>query len=139
MAIFFHDDNLYSGLKGKKEIKSWIEVVLIQEEKIPGEINIILTTDQNLREINRDYLKRDYYTDIITFNYTENQIVNGDLYVSLERVYENAKEYEQEQKTELLRVIIHGILHLIGYDDESQENKKMMREKENKYLKTFLY
>jgi len=137
LAIFFHDENVYSGLKGKKAIKSWIKFVINQEDKIPGKINIILTTDKNLRKINIDYLERDYYTDIITFNYSENQVVNGDLFVSLERVNENAREYGEDNTIELLRVMIHGVLHLIGYDDASVEEKKHMREKENKYLETF--
>jgi len=137
LAIFFHDENVYSGLKGKKAIKSWIKFVINQEDKITGKINIILTTDKNLRKINIDYLERDYYTDIITFNYSENQVVSGDLFVSLERVNENAREYGEDNTIELLRVMIHGVLHLIGYDDASVEEKKHMREKENKYLETF--
>ena len=102
-----------------------------------GEINIVLTTDENLRKINKEYLKREYYTDIITFNYTEGQAISGDLFISCDRVRENAGKYGQDQRTELLRVIVHGVLHLIGYDDASQGDKRIMRLKENNYLKTF--
>ena len=107
------------------------------EDKIPGKINVILTSDKHLRKINIDYLDRDYYTDIITFNYSEKQVVNGDLFISIERVNENAREYEEDSDNELLRVMIHGVLHLIGYDDESVDDKKQMRKKENIYLESF--
>jgi len=96
-----------------------------------------LTTDENLRKINIDYMGRDYYTDIITFDYSENQMISGDLFISLERVNENAREYGEDKNIELLRVMIHGVLHLIGYDDASVEDKQQMREKENKYMETF--
>jgi len=107
------------------------------EEKIPGMINIILTNDIHLRKINIDYLDRDYFTDIITFNYSESQVVNGDLFISLERVNENARKFGEEKEIELLRVMIHGVLHLIGYDDAYADDKKQMRNKENKYLASF--
>ena len=137
MAIFFHEENVYSGLNRKRAIKLWIKNVIILENKIPGIINIILTSDEDLRKINIDYLERDYFTDIITFNYTENRVISGDLFISLDRVNENALKYTEDRDIELLRVMIHGVLHLIGYDDSSIEDKKLMREKENNCLTTF--
>ena len=137
MAIFFHDDGILSNLQGKRLIKTWIKTVLEKEGKLPGQISIVFTTDDALCEINRSFLKREYNTDIITFDYSDGLTISGDLYISLERVNENSKEYGESKRQELLRVIIHGILHLIGYDDTTASDKLRMRDAENKYLKNF--
>ena len=134
MAIFFHDENIQSGLKRKRAIKSWLKAVLLYEERKEGEINIVLTTDENLREINSKYLSRDYYTDIITFDYSEGKRIQGDLFISIERVNENSEKYNVSKENELLRVMVHGLLHLMGYSDKKQEDKAKMRMMEEKYL-----
>ena len=137
MAIFFHDDNLISGLNNKKNIKLWMRSVLNAENKKEGIINVVLTTDKELRELNQKFLSRDYYTDIITFDYSEGGVLSGDLFISLERVRENADTFRSAIQDELRRVMVHGILHLIGYGDQSEQEIKDMRSLEDKYLKEF--
>ena len=96
-----------------------------------GDINIILCVDPSILEINNQFLGHDYYTDIITFDYTEENVINGELYISIDTVRANAQEYGQSFPDELHRVIIHGILHLCGLDDHCEEDIKEMREAEN--------
>ncbi|MFC2111858.1 rRNA maturation RNase YbeY [Bacteroidota bacterium] len=134
MAIFFHDEKIKSNLKGKRDLKSWITKVIEAENHVPGDINIILTTDRHLKKFNKSFLSRDYYTDIITFDYTEDSVVSGDLYISLDRIKENSRLYKEGEEKELRRVIVHGVLHLIGYDDSDERDKKVMQEKENYFL-----
>lgn len=102
-----------------------------------GQINIIFTSDEDLRRINIEYLEHDYYTDIISFDYSEAKVLSGDIYISIERVEENAKKYSVEKENELLRVIIHGILHLIGYKDSNDSEKNKMRIMEEKSLQLY--
>lgn len=137
MAIFFHDENVHSGLKRKQVVKAWLKKVIEQDKKKEGEINIVFTDDEHLRDINKKFLSREYYTDIITFNYSEKPGVSGDIFISLERVKENARTFKETETRELLRVIVHGILHLIGYRDSTMEEKRRMREKENACLELF--
>jgi rRNA maturation RNase YbeY len=112
----------------------WISQTIINEGKTVGEINIIFCNDEYLLKINQEHLTHDYYTDIITFDYSENTLISGDLFISKDRVEENAEEYKVSFENELNRVIIHGILHLIGYNDKSESEIKEMRTKENYYL-----
>lgn len=108
--------------------------LLEQESKVLGDISIIFVTDSYLLEMNQKYLDHDYYTDIITFDYCVTNIVSGDLFISVDRVQENAGIVNVGFLTELHRVMIHGILHLCGYNDQTDEEKRVMRELENKYL-----
>lgn len=107
------------------------------EYKETGNINIIFCNDEFLKRLNREYLQRDYYTDIITFDYVEEKTISGDLFISTERVKDNARKYNVSFTSELARVIFHGILHLIGYNDTTEHEKAEMREKETFYLKYF--
>ena len=134
MAIYFHAEGIKYQLKGKKEVRDWIKKVIEIEGRETGEINVIFTSDAFLLKINNQYLERNYFTDIITFDYGDGKNISGDLYLSIERIWENAKELEKSRKNELLRIIIHGILHLIGYNDNNEEEKKLMTERENQYL-----
>lgn len=109
------------------------------ENKKAGEINIILTNDRKLRELNNKYLSRDYFTDIISFDYSEGEKLSGDLFISLERVRENSNYYRVSMEKELLRVMIHGILHLVGYSDLEEGKKAQMRAMEEKYLELFRF
>ena len=138
MAVFFHDEKIQSNLKRRRDLKAWIKKVLELEGRVPGEINIILTNDRNLQEINVRYLMRDSYTDIITFDYSEAGTISGDLYISLDRIKENAEKYEEVEELELWRVIVHGLLHLTGYRDSNKKEKMIIREKENFYLDLIL-
>lgn len=110
-----------------------ITKLIENESKKLGNIMIIFVADDYLLEMNNKYLKHDYYTDIITFDYCDNN-VSGDLFISLDRVRENAKDFNMEFTNELHRVIIHGVLHLCGYNDKSVEEQELMRKMENKYL-----
>lgn len=114
----------------KKQIKNLVE----KEGFVLGEISIVFCSDEYLLSINKRYLNHDYFTDIITFNYLEGKFVSGDLFISLERVNENAGIFKNEFREELFRVIFHGVLHLIGYNDKIEEEQKTMRNKENFYL-----
>ena len=114
-------------------LNPWISAVLLKEDKTMGFVNIIFCSDDYLLRLNKDHLNHDYYTDILTFQYEESPI-EGDLYISIDRVKENAKEQKEDFSIELHRVIIHGILHLLGYDDKEGEDQILMSKKEDEYL-----
>jgi len=110
-------------------------VNVIEEEGFNlGDVTVILVTDGYLLEMNQKHLDHDYYTDIITFDYSEANIISGDLFISVDRVRENAETYQTDFLTELNRVMIHGTLHLCGYKDKTEEEERLMRSLENKYL-----
>ncbi len=134
MISFFIEVGAFS-LNQKAKLKKWISEVIILHEKQVGNINFIFCDDEYLLDINKTYLAHDFYTDIITFDQSElpNKI-EGEIYISVERVKDNAQEINENFELELKRVIIHGILHLIGFKDKSQKEKKKMRALENKML-----
>ena len=115
-----------------------IETVLANENRTLGEVNYIFCSDDYLLNINKQYLNHDYYTDVISFDYSEDGIISGDIFISVDTVKDNAKEYEVEFKKELARVMVHGVLHFIGYKDKTEEDAKLMRQKENQYLPLFI-
>jgi rRNA maturation RNase YbeY len=129
--FFFEDINPISI---DETLKKWIEDTIIAENKTPGTINYIFCSDPYILKINIDYLNHNYYTDIITFNYCANNIISGDIFISLDTVKSNAKEYNQTFEKELQRVIIHGVLHLLGYNDKTESELFEMRQKEDFYL-----
>ncbi len=120
--------------KNKRLNNAWLKFVAESEVRKLGNINIIFCSDNYILDVNIKYLGHDYYTDIITFDYCEKNILSGDLFISIDTVKDNAQFYGTEFKDELNRVIVHGLLHLIGYDDHTPEEQKLMREKENYYL-----
>lgn len=120
--------------KHKRLNNSWLKLVAESEIKKLGNINIIFCSDNYILDVNVKYLGHDYFTDIITFDYCDKNILSGDLFISIDTVRDNAEFYKTEFKDELNRVIVHGLLHLIGYDDHTPEEQKIMREKENYYL-----
>lgn len=109
-------------------------MVAESEVKKLGDISIIFCSDNYILDVNIKYLHHDYFTDIITFDYCEGNVLSGDLFISIDSVRENAVEYGTEFEDELNRVIVHGVLHLIGYDDHTEEDQKEMRSKEDYYL-----
>lgn len=120
--------------KHKRLNNYWLKLVAESEIKKLGNINIIFCSDNYILDVNVKYLGHDYFTDIITFDYCEKDILSGDLFISIDTVRDNAEFYKTEFNDELNRVIVHGLLHLIGYDDHTPEEQKIMREKENYYL-----
>lgn len=130
---FYNQDNPYS-LKQKTIIKRW----LIDSAKKEGfsikDLNYIFCSDNYLLSVNQQHLKHDYYTDIISFDYTENRLISGDIFISIDRVKDNAKTYNQEFINELYRVMIHGVLHFMGYKDQTTNEKQVMRAKEDAFV-----
>jgi rRNA maturation RNase YbeY len=129
----FYEDILPIKLL-KKTLNKYVSHLINREIKKIGSISIILCSDDYLLTINKQYLQHNYYTDIITFDYVEENRISGDLFISIDRVKENAEKYNVEVKQELFRVIFHGILHLVGYNDKTEEEQAVMRKKENLYL-----
>ena len=149
-TIYFINNNISFHLKNKKKLREWISATILEENKFVGNITFIFCDDEYLSDINNKYLNSNYLTDIITFSYNEDQMISGDIMISIERVKENAKIYKtfflnelsrvmkvRLEKNELSRVMIHGILHLCGYKDKSEKEKTNMQEKENYYLSKY--
>ena len=133
MIRYYREDTKFD-LKGKLQNNRWLKEVAEREGRKIGDINIIFCSDNYLLEVNKKYLGHDYYTDIITFDYCEKDILSGDLFISVDCVRDNASFYGTEFSNELNRVMVHGVLHLIGYDDHTDEDIAVMRSKENTYL-----
>lgn len=133
---YFNEDLAFPKVK-KKITSSWIKQVISIEEKRVGDISFIFCSDEYLLDVNRKYLKHDYYTDIITFDNVEGNVINGDIFISVDRVKENSIEFQASFENEIHRIIIHGVLHLLGYKDKAKKDKKLMTEKEDLYLKLF--
>lgn len=130
---FFLEDFTYRILN-KQLIKNWLSEAIVLENKILGYINIIICTDTYLHELNQKYLAHDTFTDIITFDLSEGNLLLGEIYISIDRIKENAKTFNVPVKDELHRVMVHGVLHLCGYKDKSKKDKKQMTIKEDFYL-----
>jgi rRNA maturation RNase YbeY len=130
----FHSEEILFVLKKKPAIISWLSCSIKNENKLSGDISYIFCSDEYLHSINLKHLNHDNLTDIITFDYCEDKIVNGDLYISIERIKENAELYNNAIENELHRVMIHGIMHLCGYKDKTTEDQKVMSAKEDFYL-----
>ena len=135
---FFFEDIQPVAINLKK-IKTQCKRLICCEIKELGSVSVVFCSDDYLLEMNKQYLNHDYYTDIITFDYVEENVISGDLFISLDRVKENAQKYNNDFIIEIYRVVFHGILHLIGYKDKTEEEKKLMREKENFYLNMVVF
>lgn len=134
MSVKFFNEEIKFNLKHKALLKKWINNAIVEEKFKNGAINFIFTSQEEILRINQKYLDHNYFTDIITFNYCENDIINGDVYICIETVKNNSTCFNVTFSEELHRVIIHGVLHLVGYNDQKEEEKHLMREKENFYL-----
>lgn len=134
MAIIYSKQDTTLRLPNKRRVSAWIKECAEAENWEVGDIAIVLCSDSYLLQINRQFLQHDYYTDIITFPYNQERILSGDLLISVDTVRSNAREYGAMFHVELCRVIIHGVLHLMGYKDKSAVEAKLMRSKEDQAL-----
>lgn len=134
MAVSFHSENVDFPQIKKRATANWIKTVAENHGRRVGEISYLFCDDAKILEINRQYLQHDFYTDIITFDYSENNVISGDISISLDTVRSNSQKYQTEFTDELNRVIIHGILHLCGLDDHSNSEQEAMRIAENTAL-----
>lgn len=133
MPVYFHSETFDFTPENSKQLAQWVLDVIQGSGQTAGDINYIFCDDEYLLKVNQDYLQHDYYTDIITFDYSEDEIA-GDLFISLDRVKDNAAKLDVDWQEELHRVMIHGILHLLGYNDKTEEEEKTMRLLENQQL-----
>lgn len=136
--ISFHSEGVNTKTPSKRLLKAWIKEFVSNHGKKVGELAFIFCSDEKILEVNQNFLQHDYYTDIITFDYCEGEIVSGDIFISVERVAENATSHNVEYSSELLRVLAHGVLHLIGFQDKSPKKKKEMTENEDLCISLFL-
>ena len=136
--IQFFSEDIDFTVKDKQKIRTWIaETIKAEGFKRVGELSFVFCSDAYLLEINKQYLNHDTFTDIVTFDSSEDEdVIAGDIFISMERIRENASKFSVSQKDELNRVIIHGVLHLCGYYDKKKEDKALMTEKEDYYLST---
>jgi rRNA maturation RNase YbeY len=134
MAISFHSEQITFSLPDEKAVANWLQDVCVSEGKSLSEVSYIFCSDEYLLEMNRQYLNHDYYTDVITFDYCEANDVAGDVFISVDRVSENAETVGVSEVDELHRVMVHGLLHLLGYHDKEAADKEQMTAKEDFYL-----
>lgn len=135
--ITFNYETDFSLPQAETDFQMWIDAIIHSENKILGEINYIFCDDNYLFEINKTYLDHDTLTDIITFDYTEGNTLSSDIFISVERVADNANDFNVPFTTELLRVMAHGILHLCGYKDKTEADSQLMRTKEDEKIALF--
>ena len=135
LPIHFFSEDISFTLKEKNKVRNWIRNTIRSEGKKLRELNLIFCSDTYLLEINKQYLDHDTFTDIVTFDNSESpELIIGDIFISIDRIRENAAKYKVAEKDELHRVIIHGTLHLIGYKDKTKPDKSLMTEKEDQHL-----
>ena len=138
MSVTFHtkktDFKLSRKLQHRRWIKQWIE----SQNAVCGKLSIIFTSNKQIRPINQKYLNHKYFTDVITFDYTEENVISGDIFISVDQVHLNALSYGTDMKEELRRVMIHGVIHLLGYSDGTDEERKSMHQMENEALHLWL-
>ena len=132
--IRFHFTNSFT-LKNKRKIKHWLKDTIVNEKKKVGDINYIFCSKQYLKKMNNDYLSKNYETDVISFDFSKDNKISGDIYISSETVKKNSIIFSVCFNNELKRVMVHGLLHLLNYNDKSNQEQKIMREKENFYIK----
>lgn len=135
MIEFFHEGDF--SLSSIDDYSHWINRIIESEKFFLGDINYIFCEDDYLVKINQKHLGHNSFTDIITFDYSEGQVVSGDIFISTERVADNANIFNRTFQEELLRVMAHGILHLLGYNDKTKDQVKVMRNKEEEMIKLF--
>ena len=135
--VSYNTENVAMPKFSRREVTAWVKQVTASYGKQVGEVAYIFVDDERILEVNRQYLQHDYYTDIITFDYCEGDTISGDLFISLDTVASNAAELGVQRDDELMRVVIHGILHLCGIDDKGPGEREIMEEAENRALALF--
>lgn len=134
MSIKVFYDEVSFRLKGWRKIKRIIEKVIGESNKISGDLSFIITNDEKVLDINIKFLSHNYYTDVIAFDYSSGNHINGEIYISIDTVSENALKYQVSLNEEVNRVIIHGVLHLLGMDDKTENQRKRMKKHEDFWL-----
>lgn len=136
-SISFHNEGVGTKTPSKRLLKAWIKEFVSKHDKKVGELAFVFCSDEKILEVNQNFLQHDYYTDIITFDYCEGDFVSGDIFISVERVQENATTHEVEYNNELLRVIAHGVLHLLGFQDKGSKEQVEMIQNEDLCISLF--
>ena len=134
MAVKFNYLKKEFRIRNSTRVKYWLEEVIKSEGFNLGDLVFIFGDDNIVIEINREFLKHDWPTDVIAFKYNEEKRVNGEIYIGVETVYRNAERFKEKRSNELQRVMVHGLLHLLGYDDKKKRDRNRIRKKENEYL-----
>ncbi len=137
MAIHFITQHIKFDLQQKMAVKNWIKAVIESKNKKLGELSFVFTSDEELLKVNQQYLNHNTFTHIITFDNSTKNLVNGDIIISVDRVYENSNKFKVEAEEEMRRVIIHGVLHLLGFKDKKKSDAEQMRKAENRALNLF--
>ena len=138
MKILIFYDGISFRLRNKKNTIRLINEVIRNNGLIPGDLNFIFTSDNNLLEINREFLKHNYYTDVIAFGGTDKGVVSGEIYISIDHVRNNAYNYKVSLEREVIRVVVHGVLHLCGFIDDFEDEKEEMHRLEEIWLKKYM-
>jgi probable rRNA maturation factor len=138
LSVRIYYDNTKFRLKDSKKVGKKIEKVIRKEGRVSGDLNFIFTDEETIKQINIQFLNHDYFTDVITFNYNVDNKINGEIYISIETVKINSINYNVSLNSEILRVMLHGVLHLLGYDDKCKEDNEIMRSMEDFLLKDFI-
>ena len=134
MDIYFHKENVSLDLN-LTYVEHWVKSSLFSLGNKQSDLTFIFCSDSYLKKINNDYLNHDYFTDVITFDYSKKGVIKGDIYISVERVEDNATTYDVTFNEEIFRVIIHGVLHLCGFNDKSKDDQTKMRNKEDFFIR----
>lgn len=137
MAITFSKQQIKFNLKDKRKVSNWIkEVAKVHQRKV-GQISLVFVSEEEILSINNQYLSHNYFTDIITFDYSFENVIEGDIFISIDTVRSNSEKFRTEFTDELLRVIIHGVLHLCGFKDKKPKDKSVMTKNENLALNLY--
>jgi len=138
VSVTFHTENLIFSLRQKLQHKRWVKLWIESQNAECGNIAFVFTSNKHIKLINQEYLNHNYFTDVITFDYTEAERISGDIFISIEEVRLNARNYNAKEEDELRRVMIHGVIHLLGYSDGNEEERQTMRQLENEALHLWL-
>ena len=138
MPVTFHTEKTKFNLGQKLQHKRWIKLWIESQSAVVGNLSFVYTSNKQLRLINQEYLNHNYCTDVITFDYSEGKMLSGDVFISIDQVRINANTYGTDPDEELRRVMIHGVIHLLGFSDEKEEERESMRQMENEALHLWL-